>query len=170
MKKITTLCFALLCFSLAQASPSDTGKVSTLPVIEVKDLNGQTVKFNEFVGTGQITVVSFFATWCKPCLVELNNIDALYAEWQEKYKMKLVAVSVDDSRTAPKVKPMVTSKGWTYEIVLDLNGDLKRALNVTNPPTTFLVDKNGKIVYIHTGYLEGDELELEKKIAELAGL
>jgi peroxiredoxin len=83
--------------------------------------------------------------------------------------VRLIAVSVDDSRTAPKVKPLVTSKNWTYDILIDINSDLRRALNVTNPPTTFLIDKQGKIVYTHTGYLEGDELELEKKIAELAG-
>ena len=169
MQKSFSLLLILLATTFAKANFSDTAKSNSLPVVSVKDINGQTVNFNEFVGTGQITVVSFFATWCKPCLVELNNIDAIYAEWQEKYHMKLVAVSVDDSRTVNKVKGVVTSKGWTYDILLDVNGDLKRALNVTNPPTTFLIDKTGKIVYTHTGYLEGDELELEKKIAELSG-
>jgi cytochrome c biogenesis protein CcmG/thiol:disulfide interchange protein DsbE len=168
MQKIVFVSLILFLSSFVKANNSDTAKSNTLPAISVKDMNGQSVNFNEFVGTGQITVISFFATWCKPCLVELNNIDALYSEWQEKYKMKLVAVSVDDSRTSNKVKGMVTSKGWTYDVLIDLNGDLRRALNVTNPPTTFLIDKNGKIVYTHTGYLEGDELELEKKIAELA--
>ena len=83
--------------------------------------------------------------------------------------MRLVAVSVDDSRTIPKVKPLVTSKNWPYDVLIDPNGDLRRAMNVTNPPTTFLIDKAGNIVFTHTGYLEGDENELEEKIAALVG-
>lgn len=169
MKKFLTISI-LLCFAgFSKAGDSDTAKSNSLPSVAVKDMNGQPVNFSEYVTKGQITVVSFWATWCKPCLVELTNIDNVYAEWQEKYKVRLIAVSVDDSRTSPKVKPMVTSKNWAYDVLMDINGDLKRALNVTNPPTTFLIDKDGKIVYTHTGYLEGDELELEKKIAELAG-
>jgi len=156
--------------SLIQAKDDDTSKVSSsLPAVSVKDLNGQPVNFAEFAANGQITIISFWATWCKPCLVELTNIDNVYEEWQKKYNVRLIAVSVDDSRTAPKVKPLVTSKNWTYDFLIDGNSDLRRALNVTNPPTTFLLDKTGKIVFTHTGYLEGDEIELEQKIAQLAG-
>lgn len=168
MKKLFTISLILCFAAFANALDSDTAKSNSLPSVLVKDLNGQPVNFAEYVTKGQITVVSFFATWCKPCLVELSNIDNVYAEWQEKYKMRLIAVSVDDSRTVAKVKPYVTSKNWTYDVLMDNNSDLRRALNVTNPPTTFLLDKEGKIVYTHTGYLEGDEFELEKKIAELA--
>lgn len=152
------------------ASGDDSTKASTnLPSIMVKDINGAPVNFAEFAANGQITIVSFWATWCKPCILELNNIDAVYEEWQKKYNVRLIAVSVDDSRTMPKVKPLVTAKNWTYDILVDLNSDLRRALNVTNPPTTFLIDKSGKIVFTHTGYLEGDENELEEKIKELTG-
>lgn len=169
MNKLLTLSLILCFAAFANAADSDTAKSNSLPAIIIKDMNGQSVNFSEYINKGQITVVSFFATWCKPCLAELTNIDNVYEEWQEKYKMRLIAVSVDDSRTAHKVKPFVTSKNWTYDVLMDGNSDLRRALNVTNPPTTFLIDKQGKIVYTHTGYLEGDELELEKKIAELAG-
>ena len=169
MQKLITITL-LLCFAaFANANDSDTAKSNSLPSVSVKDMNGQSVNFAEFANNCQITIVSFGAIWCKPCLVALVNIDNVYEEWQEKDKVRLIAVSVDDSRTAPKVKPLVTSKNWTYDILIDINSDLRRALNVTNPPTTFLIDKQGKIVYTHTGYLEGDELELEKKIAELAG-
>jgi len=172
MKKVlilSILTFIFICNT--KASDEDTAKASSsLPSIVVKDMNGQSVNFAEFAANGQITIVSFWATWCKPCLQELNNIDNVYEEWQKKYNVRLIAVSVDDSRSANKVKGLVTSKNWTYDVLIDLNSDLRRALNVTNPPTTFLIDKSGKIIYTHTGYLEGDEAELEKKIAELTGL
>ena len=81
--------------------------------------------------------------------------------------MKIYSVSIDDSRTTAKVKPFVEGKGWDFEVLLDANGDLKRAMNVNNPPHTFLFDGSGKIVYQHTGYFEGAEEELFEEILKL---
>ncbi|MCB9252699.1 MAG: TlpA family protein disulfide reductase [Flavobacteriales bacterium] len=171
MKKIIlTLFCAFAATSFLFANPDDsTGTKSTLPSVTVVDLDGQNVNFAEFAANGQITIVSFWATWCKPCLVELSNVDNVYEEWQEKYNVRLIAVSIDDSRTVTKVKPMVNAKNWPYDFLIDGNSELRRAMNVTNPPTTFLLDKNGNIVFTHTGYLEGDEFELEEHIKKLAG-
>ena len=82
--------------------------------------------------------------------------------------MKIYSVSIDDSRSTAKVKPVVEGKGWGFEVLLDVNGDLKRAMNVSNPPHTFLVDGNGKIVYQHTGYFEGAEEDLYEEILKIA--
>lgn len=150
------------------ASPSDSTKnLQSLPGVTLKDMNGNNVDVSELSKHGGLTVISFWATWCKPCIKELKNMDALYEEWQEKYNVKIVAVSIDDSRNTIKVKPFVNSQGWSYEVLLDPNGDLQRPLNVTNPPVTFLLNQNGEIVYTHTGYLEGDEFELEEQMAKL---
>lgn len=169
MSKFRTIAiiFTLVISTAVWANDDDTTKTNTLPQVSVKDIDGKSVNFAQYVKPGQITIVSFWATWCKPCIQELINIDNLYEEWQKKYNVNLIAVSIDDSRTAPKVKPFVTSKNWTYDVLIDINSDLKRAMNVTNPPTLFLIDQNGKIVFTHTGYIEGDENELELKIAEL---
>ena len=83
--------------------------------------------------------------------------------------MKLVAVSIDDARNSKKVKPKVLGYGWTYQILLDENMDLARAMNVNNPPMTFIVDGTGKIVWSHQGYTPGAEEELEAKLKELSG-
>ena len=93
----------------------------------------------------------------------------LYPEWKEKYNVEVIAVSIDDSRTASKVSPYIKAKKWPYQVVLDGNEDLKRALNVQAVPYAFLLDQNGKIVYSHNGYVEGDEFELEDKIKALVG-
>ena len=111
--------------------------------------------------------ISFWATWCKPCIKELKNVNSLLDEWIEEYDVELVAVSVDDSRNAVKVKPTVNALNWDFDVLLDPNGDLQRAMNVANPPVTFLIDQEGNIVYTHTGYVEGDEYELEDHIKEL---
>jgi len=137
---------------------------ATLPEVTVKDVDGKNINLGDYGRKGELTVISFWATWCKPCILELKNIDLVLEEWTEKYGVSLVAVSVDDARNSMKVKPFVTGQGWTFDILMDPNGDLQRALNVTNPPMTFLINKEGKIAYMHSGYLPGDEFELEKEI------
>jgi thioredoxin-related protein len=80
----------------------------------------------------------------------------------------VVAVTIDNARNVMKVKPYVDGQAWPFDILLDVNSDLMRAMNVINPPHTFLIDKTGNVVYSHTGYLEGDEFTLEEKIKALA--
>ncbi len=139
----------------------------SLPDIVLKDLNGKAVNIKSFSKDGKIVIVNFWATWCTPCKKELNNINEMYEDWKTKYNVVLVAVSIDNARNVMKVKPYVDGQAWSYEILLDVNSDLMRAMNVQNPPHTFLVDQNGNIVYAHNGYLEGDEFELEEKLKEL---
>jgi len=136
-----------------------------LPEIVLKSLSGENVQVNE-IGKDSVVIVSFWATWCVPCIKELNAINDVYFDWQEETNVKLIAISVDDSRTNSRVKPLVNGKGWEYQILLDPNQELKRAMNIASVPYTIIV-KNGIIVYKHTGYTSGGEYELYEKILEL---
>jgi cytochrome c biogenesis protein CcmG/thiol:disulfide interchange protein DsbE len=136
----------------------------TMPDIVLKDMNGKSVNVGEYSRNKKITIISFWATWCTPCKKELNNLNDLIDDWREKYGLELVAVSTDNSRNVPKVKPFVDGQGWDFEVLLDVNEDLKRALNAPIIPFTVLIDEDGNIVYTHTGYVEGDEYILEEKI------
>lgn len=143
------------------------GNKKTVPSVNVKTLLGKTINTSSFNNDGKPMVISFWATWCSPCKKELNNIAEVYEDWQEETGVKLIAISIDDARNKHKVKPYVDSKGWEYEVYIDANQDLKRAMNVNNVPYTFLIDGNGKIVYEHNNYVPGDEDELYKKIKML---
>tara|TARA_B100000700_G_C15013231_1_gene842041 strand:+ start:1764 stop:2261 length:498 start_codon:yes stop_codon:yes gene_type:complete len=140
----------------------------SLPSIKVKDLKGKIVNIQTIENDGNPIVISFWATWCKPCKKELNNIAEVYDEWQDDTGVKLVAISIDDSRSAAKVKPYVNSSGWEYEIYLDSNKELARSLGVSTVPHTFLLDGNGNIVWDHRGYIEGDEDKLLEKIEQIS--
>jgi len=120
----------------------------------------------DFKEKDKLYVFAFWATWCVPCLNELDAINEHYTTWQSELNMEVVAVSIDDSRTQKRVKPLLNGKKWTYSILLDTNQDLKRALSIANVPYTVVV-KNQKIVYIHNGYSQGGEIELYNKLKEL---
>lgn len=168
MKKILTLIIVFSSFLTFAQTDTEDNTSAKLPNITVKNVDGEDVNLNSYGTNGKLTIISFWATWCKPCIKELKNMNDLMEEWTEAYDVELVAVSVDDSRNMVKVKPMVNGFGWDFDILLDPNGEVQRALNVANPPVTFLIDKSGNIVYTHTGYVEGDEYELEKHIKEIA--
>jgi len=146
-----------------------TTPFSTIPSIDVKTLDGHTVNIKDYVGKGNITVMSFWATWCSPCKRELDAIAEYYPDWQEEYGVELLAVTIDDARSLAKVPALIETKGWEYTVLSDVKGDLKKALNFQTVPQTLLINAEGEVVYTHTGYNPGDEFELEEKIKALAG-
>ena len=162
MKKLLTLSIALVATGIMMAQ---NGK--SLPSVKLKDLSGKTIDISTFENDGKPIIISFWATWCKPCKAELNAIAEEYDDWQDETGVTLIAVSIDDARSTGRVEPYVNGQGWEYEILLDPNGDFKRAMGVNNVPHTFLVDGNGKIVWQHNNYATGDEEELYKKVQAL---
>lgn len=145
-----------------------TGTSQSLPDITVKTLNGQSVRLLDYAENNKPTVISFWATWCTPCKKELDAISEIYDDWVEEYGVELLAITVDDARALAKVKPMVSQKGWTFEILSDMNKVSMQTLGFQTIPQTYLLDKSGKIVYTHSGYAPGDEYELEDHIAEIS--
>ena len=162
-KKLILSIFAIAFFTVSSFSQN-----RTLPSVKVKNLKGSLINIQTIENDGNPIVISFWATWCKPCKKELNAIAEVYEEWQDDTGVKLVAISIDDSRSASKVKPYVNSSGWEYEIYLDPNRDLSRSLGVSTVPHTFLLDGDGNIVWEHRGYIEGDEEELLEQIEQIS--
>lgn len=160
MKKISLLIclFAVLTWGDAFAQ---------LPAVTLKTIDGQSVKMDTLTNGGKPFIIDFFATWCKPCIRELDAIADVYGDWQEETGVKIFAVSIDKAQNAQKVKPLVSNHGWEYEVLLDSNEDFKRAFGVQMIPYTMIVDAKGNVAYKHIGYTDGDENELIEKIREL---
>lgn len=140
---------------------------SALPKVTIKTLDGMNFNTSEITNDGKPIIISFWALWCKPCQKELDAFAENYADWQDETGVKIYAISIDDARSTARVAPMAKSKGWDFEILLDANGDFKRAMNVNMIPHTFLLDGNGKVVSQHTAYFEGAEFELYEKVQAL---
>ncbi|MDR4987856.1 MAG: TlpA disulfide reductase family protein [Bacteroidales bacterium] len=141
-------------------------RTGSLPELNVQTLQGREFNTASFGNEGKPYVISFWATWCRPCLKELNAIDEIYHEWQE-HGFKLIAVSTDDARTRHNVLPMVSGRGWEYEFYLDENGDFRRAMGVNMVPHTFILNGNNEIVYQHTSFTDGMEWQMFDLLLEL---
>lgn len=164
MKKLGILS-TLLLFTVMLIAQEDSGK--TLPDVVVKTMTGESFNTADIENDGNPIIVSFWALWCHPCIKELTTIADVYDDWQEETGVKLYAISIDDARSTAKVGPLVNGKGWDYEVLLDPNGDFKRAMNVNMIPHTFVLDANKNIVWQHTSFAEGAELDLIEIIRRL---
>lgn len=158
MKRSISTCLCLMIFAFCGYTQQ------TLPSVDVKTLDGKTINTKDFNNDGKPFAICFWATWCKPCIMELNTIAENYEQWQSETGMKIYAVSIDDSRTSSKVLSLTNSSEWEFEVVLDLNSEFKRALGVNNPPHSFVVNGKGEITWQHVGFTPGDEQHLIEEI------
>lgn len=154
----------LLVFCLSMLMIGAVNAQKTLPNIQIEGLDGKTILASDFENDDKPTILSFWATWCKPCLSEMDAINDVYEDWQEETGVKLIAISIDDARSYAKVKTIVSGKDWPFEIYFDKNQDLKRAMNVINIPHTFLLNGNGEIIWQKNSYVPGSEDELYEEI------
>jgi len=156
----------IVSIGLGQESEKNYGK---LPSIIVKSMDGKPFNTADFSNDGKPFIITFWATWCKPCIKEHDAINDVYGDWVDETGVKMFAVSIDNARSSKRVLPTINGKGWEFDILLDENSDFKRAMNVNVPPHTFIVNGEGLIVWQHVGYLDGDEEEyieiIEKIIA-----
>jgi len=138
-----------------------------LPNLNLTSLDGKSLSLkNDFAEQDKIYIFSFWATWCTPCIQELDELNSLQDDWKKNVNFEIVAVSTDDARTQKRVKPLINGKGWEFNVMLDSNQDFKRALSIVNIPYTIVV-KNQKIVHIQNGYVPGSENELLEKLKTL---
>jgi cytochrome c biogenesis protein CcmG/thiol:disulfide interchange protein DsbE len=153
--------FILLSLSFAGVSQT------RLPSLVLKSTDGEEMKLSDFATLKKPLVISFWATYCNPCLQEFEAIADLYNDWKKEVDFEFIAVSIDDSRSAGKIKSLVSGKDWPFVVLIDENQDIKRAMNVTDIPFYFIFDRNGKYVYKHSGYLPGDEFVMLKELKKI---
>lgn len=156
-------------FILAAAlAVSSLSASAALPSVPLQNLDGDAVNASTLGTEGKPVIVSFFATWCKPCMRELAAIEQVYDDWQDETGVELVAVSIDKAQDADKVRSLVASHDWPYTVLLDSNSELARGVGVQAVPHVLVVDGAGNVVYSHSGYHDGAETELYEHVKAVA--
>ena len=166
MKKYLGL-LSIIVFAVFTMTASSKDNAKKIPSVKIKDIAGKMVDTGLLSNKGKPMIISFWATWCKPCIQELANVHEVYEDWVKQTGVKMIAVSIDDSRNSKKVAPFVKGRDWKFDVLIDENSDFKRAMNVNNPPHTFLINGDGEIVYQHNGYAPGDEKKLFEELKKL---
>jgi cytochrome c biogenesis protein CcmG, thiol:disulfide interchange protein DsbE len=167
MKTLRILFLLVLISSSLYAQEGGVFTYNKLPSVKLKTVKGLPFTSDSITNNGKPIIISFWATWCKPCVRELTTISDVYDDWVTETGVKLYAVSVDDSRSMTLVGPMANGKGWDFTVLLDPNSDFKRAMNVGPIPHTFLLNGKGEVVFQHTSFSEGDELSLIDMVRKL---
>ncbi len=164
MKQATISLLLFLLFAMSVTAQK------TVPSVNVKTLDGKTVNLKDYIAnSGKTIIIDFWATWCSPCKKELDTVADFYDDWKKNYNVELLAITIDNQRALPKVPGIVESKGWEYTIFAGNEEEMRNAFNFQTIPQTLVIDKSGKIVFEHNGYVPGDEEELEKAVVKAAG-
>lgn len=161
MKKLVSLLLALVATVAVSAQ--------SLPNLKVEDLAGKEIAVRSLVGEKPL-IMCFWAITCKPCIMEINTINDQIEEWRKMADFNVVVVSVDDVRMKSKARSFAQSNGWDwgFTCLFDYNQALKRAMNVSLTPQSFVFDKQGNVVFSHSGYTPGSEQQLIEKVIEIS--
>ena len=136
-----------------------------VPNVSLKTISGKSVQSVDIINDDGFSIISFWATWCIPCINELDAINDLYDSWNKNYNIKVLAISTDDARSKKRVRPMVSGKKWAFNVYSDTNQEFKRSLNVSGIPHTIVTYKS-EIIHRRIGYSPGEEKDLLKIISD----
>lgn len=165
MRKMITVILILIFSAILTAQENSAREIKKAQNFILEDLDGDFVELYDITGDGPI-LLSFWATWCKPCVEEMKELNKIYKEYKSE-GFNLIAISIDSEKNVARVKPFIKAKNYDFTVLLDTNSEVARIYYAQVVPYTVLLDENGSIVYSHLGYKKGDEKEIEKLIKSL---
>ena len=145
------------------SSESYSQKVQTS--LRLNRIDGKKIQLKKYLDSGPI-LINFWATWCGPCKKEMIHLDRFSRQFK-KNDFSILSISIDTQRSLSEVKRYVRSKKYDFEVFIDPNQQIFKRLNGNIMPTNLLIDKNGHVVWMHYGYMPGDEVVMEQEIARL---
>jgi peroxiredoxin len=153
---------ASLVAAIAGAQPPAFPGAGAAATFETRTIAGEKLSLSELLAEGPV-VLDFWATWCKPCLTSLPELEKLSRKHRER-GLRVVAISIDGPRNFSKVRLFANKLGLTMPLVIDRDERLQQLYQVKAAPTTFLIGKDGRIAWHRQGYLPGDAEALERAL------
>lgn len=168
-KRVTTMVvLAIFALWVAYVLLAPNGKAQGIPIgsmapdFELVDTQGKTVKLSDF--KGKPVMLNFFATWCPPCRAEMPALQAVYRDYEAK---GFVILGVNLGETNLAVNNFAKGLGLTFPIVIDKSDAVSRTYGIIPLPTSYFVDKNGKVVSKVEGEITKAKLEsLAKQLTQ----
>ena len=154
------LIFWLIIFSIASEGQD------SLQQARLKSLQGKIAPFSVFAKKDSLFLVCFWSVASDESITELNSINANLEQWQKMKSFRFMAISVDEGKTANRMRPTYNMNGWTFEVYADIYGDLRRALHSDNFPQSMIVYKND-IIYEQSGWTAGTENYLIQRLLSM---
>lgn len=145
--------------------PVTAGQSMKAPDFTLANIKGRDVTLSDVLEEGPV-LLDFWATWCKPCVKAFPGLQDLYEKYEGR-GLRVVTVSVDSPKSLARVVPLINSKKYTFEVLLDTQGRVAKRYNVMALPRTLLISPTGKIVYATVGNRPTSHKELEKAILEI---
>ena len=162
-QKTTSITILSMFFLIMSSSLSISQEKA--PDFRLHDLKGEQTELNEYLGKGPV-VLDFWASWCKPCVKSLPEIQKIYDKYK-KYGLTIIGINQDGPRNRSKINPLIKSQGISFPILIDDNSDIMRRYRIVGLPAAVIISSEGNIVKVHKGYRAGDEKLLEKEIISL---
>jgi peroxiredoxin len=135
---------------------------AAVPDFALKSDSGRNVRLSEL--RGQVVLINFWASWCNPCRQELPLLNKIYAQYRAA-GFTLLAVNVDDNRK--DAEAMLKRLGLRFPTLFDGNKNVAKLYGVDTMPATLVIDRDGRVRYLHRGYYDGYERKYEQQVREL---
>ncbi|MGD8429473.1 MAG: TlpA disulfide reductase family protein [Ectothiorhodospiraceae bacterium] len=149
-----------LCTVIGLASAAE--KSYPAPDFTLKSNSGENVRLAEL--RGQVVLVNFWASWCGPCRQEMPALDALHKRYKS-LGFTVLGVNIDERQAA--AEELLSDIPVSFPVVFDGNSKVSEAYDVSAMPSTFIVDRDGNVRYVHKGYVPGDEDKYQNVVREL---
>ena len=143
------------CLFLAGYPSTSAATQSLAPNFTLRDINGDS--YNLYEHRGEIIILNFWATWCGPCTAELPHLNAIDKNYADK-GVDVVVISVDAARELSKAKSYIKARKYGFTALFDTDTSVVSQYNPSKAiPYTLIMDREMRIVHVHTGYVSGVE-------------
>ncbi len=151
----------LLCFFIGSSQNNEI-----LPDIQIYNQKGKKVKLHKSLQEDKISVISFWATWCKPCLSELRSYSTNYENWKEDLNLEIYTIAVEDPIMMDKARSYAEMHNWDFQQFYDERAQATKTFGFENLPYTLVYAPDKSLIYSSNNYLQGDEQKLEDAVRD----